>query len=261
MRTSCHYCKGSDHATPPNSCEYNPAARRASHCTEHHAVATTIVGANGKWRLCDSCAALPEFRRFRSRKKDRGHPAMDLVMCVDPGLRICGVALYKVDDRGLFAASPCFSKVSPPITGRIAWAAMADAVMSWSDDLLHNYKIHYSILPSVVELVMENPQTYKGQSRRADVDSRKSLPELRGVNTHIAKHMAAEGVRGKNVVRYTPHQWKRNVDKRITRKRMRKVLSKAEQSYIAMPDDHNVWDAVGIGLHHNRRLKEMRWTL
>lgn len=28
-----------------------------------------IVGANGKWRLCRSCAALPRFKRYRVRKE------------------------------------------------------------------------------------------------------------------------------------------------------------------------------------------------
>jgi hypothetical protein len=28
---------------------------------------TLSVGANGKWHLCESCAALPEFKRYRKR--------------------------------------------------------------------------------------------------------------------------------------------------------------------------------------------------
>jgi hypothetical protein len=33
--------------------------------------AEIIVGAKGQWRLCESCAALPEFKRFRKRKQIR----------------------------------------------------------------------------------------------------------------------------------------------------------------------------------------------
>jgi hypothetical protein len=33
--------------------------------------AALIVGANGQWRLCESCAALPKFNRFRRRKPIR----------------------------------------------------------------------------------------------------------------------------------------------------------------------------------------------
>lgn len=49
-------------------CEYDPAARRARYdgegCTNE---ATVRVGANGKWHLCVSCAARPEFSKYRSR--------------------------------------------------------------------------------------------------------------------------------------------------------------------------------------------------
>ena len=51
-----------------NPCEYNPVTERAAYGNEVHARADVIVGANGQWRLCMSCAALPTFRRFRRRK-------------------------------------------------------------------------------------------------------------------------------------------------------------------------------------------------
>lgn len=40
-------------------CEYDPGCENE---------ATMSVGANGQWRLCDICAALPQFARFRKRK-------------------------------------------------------------------------------------------------------------------------------------------------------------------------------------------------
>lgn len=48
-------------------CEYNPSADRPAYSNEVHAVAEWVVGANGQWRLCDSCAALPKFKRFTHR--------------------------------------------------------------------------------------------------------------------------------------------------------------------------------------------------
>ena len=45
----------------PDPCEYNPAAGRAAYGHELHAAAEVVVG---KWRLCASCAALPEFGRY-----------------------------------------------------------------------------------------------------------------------------------------------------------------------------------------------------
>jgi hypothetical protein len=52
-----------------NPCEYNPVEKRA--CFEHevHANADCIIGHNGHWRLCDSCANLSEFKKFKIRKK------------------------------------------------------------------------------------------------------------------------------------------------------------------------------------------------
>lgn len=50
-----------------NPCEYNPEKKAAAFENEVHAQATMIVGAKGQWRLCASCAALPEFRRFKTR--------------------------------------------------------------------------------------------------------------------------------------------------------------------------------------------------
>jgi hypothetical protein len=49
-------------------CEYNPVEKRPAYDHEVHAEADLIVGADGAWRLCVACAALPEFRRFRVRK-------------------------------------------------------------------------------------------------------------------------------------------------------------------------------------------------
>lgn len=50
-------------------CEYNPRERRAAYQNEVHTTAELIVGANGKWRLCRTCAELPEFKKLRVRKE------------------------------------------------------------------------------------------------------------------------------------------------------------------------------------------------
>lgn len=49
-------------------CEYNPEEKRAAYSDEVHASAEWIVG-HGKWRLCVKCAELPEFKKFKVRKK------------------------------------------------------------------------------------------------------------------------------------------------------------------------------------------------
>lgn len=52
-------------------CEYNPLSKRAAYSGDEpgacESAATVCVGHNGKWHLCFECAALPEFRKFKSR--------------------------------------------------------------------------------------------------------------------------------------------------------------------------------------------------
>jgi hypothetical protein len=62
-------------------CEYNPVQHRASYEPDDLGACPNeteyVVGADGLWHLCGSCAALPEFRRFKkTRRGDRG-PASD----------------------------------------------------------------------------------------------------------------------------------------------------------------------------------------
>jgi hypothetical protein len=55
-----------------DGCEYNPVrAEAAIDGDEHNSTvpAAWIVGHNGTWRLCEACAALPIFAKFRSRKR------------------------------------------------------------------------------------------------------------------------------------------------------------------------------------------------
>lgn len=46
-------------------CEYDPKTKEAVYMDKVHAVAELIMGYNGKWRVCKSCAELPEFKRFK----------------------------------------------------------------------------------------------------------------------------------------------------------------------------------------------------
>lgn len=58
-------------------CEWNPTEKRAVYDNEPHWLnthASVIVGHNGKWRLCADCAALPDFKRYRSRREINDRP-------------------------------------------------------------------------------------------------------------------------------------------------------------------------------------------
>lgn len=52
-------------------CEWNPDRNKPLYWDKHrqsHAEAEVVVGADGQWHLCASCAALPRFKRYRRRK-------------------------------------------------------------------------------------------------------------------------------------------------------------------------------------------------
>jgi hypothetical protein len=50
------------------TCEWNPAEKRPAFDDDPpHGEATQVVGVDGKWHLCDGCASLPEFARYRKR--------------------------------------------------------------------------------------------------------------------------------------------------------------------------------------------------
>ncbi len=55
-----------------DSCEWNPEENRASLAGEHEVPVEVLVGANGLWRLCASCAALPKFGRYTVREEVKG---------------------------------------------------------------------------------------------------------------------------------------------------------------------------------------------
>lgn len=53
---------------PSGSCEWHPTENRsATNSDPDHAPALWIVGADSRWRLCEGCAGLPQFRRLKKR--------------------------------------------------------------------------------------------------------------------------------------------------------------------------------------------------
>ena len=52
-----------------SDCEWNPTEHRPAFDTDPpHGEAKVAVGSDGKWFLCESCAALTEFKRFTRRR-------------------------------------------------------------------------------------------------------------------------------------------------------------------------------------------------
>lgn len=54
-------------------CEWNPTHKRAAYLGEScRKEATVSLGASGQWHLCEDCARLPEFKRYKVRGKISG---------------------------------------------------------------------------------------------------------------------------------------------------------------------------------------------
>jgi hypothetical protein len=160
------------------------------------------------------------------------------VLAIDPGLRGCGVALY----RASILVEAAY--VRGPVAGRgpEAWGIMADNVL---------LAFQASRLAKPLDVVLESQKIYtvgKSQGRPDD------LLELRGVMATIARDYATLGGR---VVSYLPSEWKGQVPKEVHHRRLQAAVSPTERTIInqalhglAASLAHNVWDAVGLGRAH-----------
>lgn len=170
------------------------------------------------------------------------------VLAVDPGIRGCGVALFRA---GLLAEA-AYVKNSYKSGNRATEAAsMAKDVVDWLGDTIDELD----------ELAVEWPQIYVSQLR-AGKGKKKADPNdllaLCGIDAALA---ALFKVSTKS---YQPHEWKGGVDKdphhlriegRLQPSELR-VASEAREDAGSL--EHNVMDAIGIGLFHLGRLERRR---
>lgn len=156
-------------------------------------------------------------------------------VCVDPGLRCTGLAVY------LGATLIMAAAVENPHSGRgpEAWKAMAASVVG----LLR-------LDPAIPkDLVVEKMVSYPGSPVRVD-----DLMELVGVTGAIVGAVDQCGA----YTSYLPRQWKKTVPKPIHNKRVLAKLTPAESAPLASIRPalvHNAVDAVGLGLFHLGRIK------
>lgn len=88
-----------------DSCEWNPTAGRAAYWNESHAPASVIVGKGYEWRLCENCAALPQFSGFAWRK-----PIESAVLPPTAGGRGCSEIQQPTD--GILVKKPGYDILS-----------------------------------------------------------------------------------------------------------------------------------------------------
>lgn len=171
------------------------------------------------------------------------------LLAVDPSIRSCGVALFC---GGTLAASGrIVAKKGEDSTSEIAsrCLAIANDIHQWVCEAVHPHT-----RPRMA-VVTEWPQIYRAAKSKGNPNDLVALP---GVGVAIAALVASD-----NEFRaYTPAEWCGQVEKTVLRGK-RKVLPKdprnsargariwerlTEQERVLVQLQHDVFDAVGIGL-------------
>ncbi|NNB91955.1 hypothetical protein [Corallococcus exiguus] len=170
------------------------------------------------------------------------------LVSIDPGLRHCGVALFDVPSASLLCAG--LPKNSEPAHGALSlasWASMAGAVQAW---------LRPRIQDEPFQLVIELPRVYAAAHQRGDQND---LIQLAGVVGTLGGALAPVTER-RSVF---PRDWKGTLDADAFIERIKQRLESAEHLRVELPAahdlHHNVWDAIGIGLHALGRLAPRRF--
>lgn len=166
--------------------------------------------------------------------------ASDLVLCIDPGLRACGVALFDTDGRLRRAGLP--QNAIRKERGPRAWNGMAQAVWAWYEGLRIGYD------PDHVRV--------EGQVVDSRTPNANDMLEVSGVAGACAALWLDSQISSPGA----PENWKSSIDKKAMTERIRgRILeSPAEWANLDnVPESlrHNMFDAVGIGLKYFGRLE------
>ena len=149
-----------------------------------------------------------------------------MIICVDPGSRKAGVALFET-------------------TGRLtaAWLATGDNWKETADDVRFGMPVS---AVRVSQVVVEKMQWYP--ENPVPVEDLIILSLMAGrVGGLFASSVLVDGNH-----EYLPRTWKKQVPKKIMIERIKAKLSKDEHSRVKLPKDKkqqlDVYDAIGIGL-------------
>lgn len=159
---------------------------------------------------------------------------MGCELSVDPGLHACGVAVWDEQHQLVWAG---YVKN----TSGGDFHAMVTAV-----------RVANRYTTGATKLVIELPQVYVRTRSKGDPNDLISLAVLVGAFVGQFGGTVPFGYK-----LYKPQEWKGQVPKEIMSVRIAKRLTDEERSKVVLPAAglaHNVWDAVGLGLHHAGRL-------
>ena len=170
-----------------------------------------------------------------------------VVISIDPGLRHMGIALF-VDSTLVKCA---LLKAPGKDKGVSAWSRIAYEAKKFvlCDDSWQRMiqSQTFTSLESGLAVVSEYPQSYSAEHQKGDQND---LIELAGVVAYTLGSIEA----GEKVT-YLPRDWKGTVLKDVMCQRIVGRLGDSERELVGLAnDDHNVLDAVGVGLHYLGRL-------
>lgn len=149
-----------------------------------------------------------------------------MILCIDPGVKKAGVALFEPDGK-LMTAWLAEGK---------DWRDTADCVMR---------KLPVSAC-NVSAVVIEKMQIYDS-TPLAHANDCITVALMAGRVTGLFS-----GWVGDHTFEYYPNQWKGQVPKKIMIGRIKRQLTTSETNRVQNGASHDVWDAIGIGLHHLR---------
>ncbi|RJS14631.1 hypothetical protein DRW03_34725 [Corallococcus sp. H22C18031201] len=172
-----------------------------------------------------------------------------ILVSLDPGLRECGVALFDVDTGELLAAGMP-TNPEKRARGLAAWAPMGTAVAAFVSSHLAPLRTDSAAVS--VTVACECPQVYTAGKSKGDPND---LIELAGVVGRVAGALGAA-----TETSVLPREWKGTLDGDVMVERIKSRLSERPHEHLriqlprAADKQHNVWDAIGVGLHVLGRL-------
>lgn len=155
------------------------------------------------------------------------------LMSVDPGVWLCGWALWDAT------------------TGELRDAGLARTPDGFSKEQALKY-LCAQLIVNDARLIIEKPQVYARSKSKGDPND---LIDVAVVVGGLVSQWPAV-----DTAVYLPRAWKGTVKKEVMVRRIRdKWVTAEECKRVQLPKEkelrHNVWDAVGLGAFHLRKLK------
>jgi hypothetical protein len=178
----------------------------------------------------------------RGGRGDEG--GLKILLSIDPGTRGTGVALFH--DGKLHAAEYVRNPYKEG-SGPRECAAVAQAVSAWAAEHVG------PVFPVHMDVMLEFPQTYGGRASTGNTEALFPLAAIDGALAALFSYA--------NVMHCLPHSWKGSIDPDAIVERVKDRLSVEEKSRIVLPAaglQHNVFDAIGVGLKFLGRFERRR---